>query len=93
MPIDVAQKEKGRNFVHPARLSVNDFGRWNGVADQVKEIDFFAAERGIVLIHSKHHGFRFPVKPDSEIRVAKPIREWLYLNYAVTRESGFDDLL
>jgi hypothetical protein len=92
-PVDVVEKDKRGNFIQSVRLGVNDFGDRNGVSDQAEEIDFFAAERGIVLIDAKHHEFRCRVELDSEIRVAKPMSEWLYVKCAATREDGLDDLL
>jgi len=49
-PVDVGENDKRGNFIESVRLGVNDFGDRNGVSDQAEEIDFFAAERGIVLI-------------------------------------------
>ena len=43
------------DLIDSVTLCVDDLRDWNGMSERTDEIDFFATERGIMLVNSKHH--------------------------------------
>jgi hypothetical protein len=71
---------------------MDDLGRWHGVVDQIKQIQFFAAERRIVFIDTKHKECGYRIELEPEVGITETISERLHIDYPATRKYRANDL-